>query len=99
MRLLARLYADGPMPSKVSIETTACMPNLIADGSAVVAEFYEAQVYGQVSIESQNTNLKARDVFRTYSLSRLSKIFLSSLIPIGFEISDLRSHKASMEEV
>jgi len=74
---------DASFPLKVSIETTACMPNMIADRSAVVAEFYEAQVYGQVSIESRNTNVKARDVFGTYSLSRSSKIFLSSLIPIG----------------
>ena len=49
MRLLARVYADGPTPSKVC----SCMSNheqLIAYVPPVVAKLHEAQIHGQILV-------------------------------------------------
>ena len=50
MRLLARIYSDGNTPSKASFifflrDITS------ANVLTVVAELYEAQVHGQISLE------------------------------------------------
>lgn len=50
IRLLARVYADGNVPSKVEL----CLwyscgaDNLFTDPSTVLVEFHEAEIHGQV---------------------------------------------------
>lgn len=50
MRLLARMYADGNTPSKVSVLTLSLGIEISIDVMAVVAEFHEAQVHGQITV-------------------------------------------------
>ena len=49
MRLLARIYSDGNTPSKASFIFLRDMTS--ANVLTVVAELYEAQVHGQISLE------------------------------------------------
>ncbi len=50
MRLLARVYADGNTPSKVSAFTLSVRIGISTDHMTVVAEFHEAQIYGQITV-------------------------------------------------
>ncbi len=50
MRLLARVYADGNTPSKVSVFTLSVRIGISTDHMIVVAEFHEAQIYGQITV-------------------------------------------------
>lgn len=50
MRLLARVYADGNTPSKVSVLTLSLQIVIDIDHITVVAEFHEAQIYGQITV-------------------------------------------------
>lgn len=50
MRLLARVYADGNTPSKVSVPILSLPIEISIDDMTVVAELYEAQVHGQISV-------------------------------------------------
>ena len=50
MRLLARVYANGNTPSKVSAVTLSLRIGTRIDGMAVVAEFHEAQIHGQIAV-------------------------------------------------
>lgn len=52
MRLLARVYANGSTPSKVSAITLLLRIGASIDYMTVVAEFYEAQVHGQIAVET-----------------------------------------------
>lgn len=59
MRLLARVYADGNTPSKVSVSTLLLRTGIGIDGIIVVAEFHEAQIHGQITIvASHRSNRK-----------------------------------------
>lgn len=63
MRLLARVYADGPTPSKVS--NLLGWNGVVTDNTSVVAELHETQIHGQVFVNStevdENCFLIARD--------------------------------------
>lgn len=50
MRLLARVYADGNTPSKVSFLTLSLRIGIDIDDMTVVAEFYETQIHGQITV-------------------------------------------------
>lgn len=50
MRLLARVYANGNTPSKVSAITLSLRNRASIDYKTVVAEFYEAQIHGQIAV-------------------------------------------------
>ena len=50
MRLLARVYADGNTPSKVSVFNLSVRIGITTDNMTVVAEFHEAQIYGKITI-------------------------------------------------
>lgn len=52
MRLLARVYADGNIPSKVSTLTLSLRNRMSIDDddTTVVAEFHEAQIHGQITL-------------------------------------------------
>lgn len=52
MRLLARVYAGGNTPSKVSAVTLSLCIRTSIDNMAVVAEFHEAQIHGQITVEA-----------------------------------------------
>ena len=52
MRLLARVYANGSTPSKVSAVTLSLRIGAGIDYMTVVAEFYEAQIHGQIVVEA-----------------------------------------------
>jgi len=70
MRLLARLYADGPTPSKVSIADMSIGLGMIANRLSVVVEFHKAQVHGKVSIECRiNFHCLGLDILYMCSVS------------------------------
>lgn len=50
MRLLARVYADGNTPSKVSVLTLSLRNGISIDDMIVVAEFHEAQIHGKITV-------------------------------------------------
>ena len=51
MRLLARLYADGPAPSKVGSHFLFSFESvLFTHWIVVVAELYEKEVYGEIAL-------------------------------------------------
>ena len=50
MRLLARVFADGNTPSKVSVITLSLRIGIYIDRITVVAEFHEAQIHGQITV-------------------------------------------------
>ena len=52
MRLLARVYANGSTPSKVSAVTLSLRIGACIDYMTVVAELYEAQIHGQIVVEA-----------------------------------------------
>lgn len=52
MRLLARVYANGNTPSKVSAVTLLLRIGTIIDIITVVAEFHEAQIHGKITVEA-----------------------------------------------
>ena len=52
MRLLARVYANGSTPSKVSAVTLSLRIGAGIDKMTVVAEFHKAQIYGQIAVEA-----------------------------------------------
>lgn len=49
MRLLARVYANGATPSKVSTFHSVNVSTYVND-QAVVVELYEAQIHGEISV-------------------------------------------------
>lgn len=51
MRLLARLYADGPTPSKVLHHATLQYLSIVTNDFVVVVEFHKAQIHGKVFID------------------------------------------------
>ena len=50
MRLLARVYADGNVPSKVSTPILSLPAGVSTDDMTVVAKFHEAQVHGKIAV-------------------------------------------------
>ena len=50
MRLLARMYADGSTPSKVSVSILSLNIGTSIDDMAVVVEFHETQIHGQIAV-------------------------------------------------
>ncbi len=49
MRLLARIYANGATPSKVSIFHSVNVSTFVND-QVVVVKLYEAQIHGQIFV-------------------------------------------------
>lgn len=69
MRLLARVYADGNTPSKVSISTLLLRTWLGIDDTIVVAEFHEAQIHGQITIVASHwSSRKYSHLLKQYCL-------------------------------
>lgn len=68
MRLLARVYADGNIPSKVSVLTLSPQSMIIIDDVAVVVEFHEAQVHGEITLVAYSIGIDRNCMFPQASL-------------------------------
>lgn len=78
MRLLARVYADGPTPSKVNPilhDEIHCIDDFV-----VVAEFYEAQVYGQIFVNQISVQLQW--LLKGYMIVVQRTLILHHVLPI-----------------
>ena len=55
MRLLARVYAGGNTPSKVSPTLIVILMSggMLAYGAVVVVELYEEEIYGEVALSGE----------------------------------------------
>ena len=88
MRLLARVYADGNTPSKVSVPTLSLQNEISVDDMAVVAKLHEAQVHGQITVVAcSRYHFAARHLLKQ---SHLSVPLIQSIILICAKLTSSR---------